>query len=62
MKNNIAAIRKRKNISQQELAKMVGCSHWWLNNIENGRRSPGLSLVMKISEKLEVTLNDIFLD
>jgi len=61
MKNRIATIRKNKKMSQQELAESVGCSYWWLNKIENGKRNPGLSLSIKIADKLNVTLNDIFL-
>lgn len=62
MKNNIAAIRKKKNLSQKELAEMVGISNWWLNHIENGKRNPSLSLILEIAKKLNVTPNDIFLN
>lgn len=61
MKNKIAVVRKRKKIPQKELAEMVGCSAFWLNKIENGKENPGLSLAIRIAEKLDVTLNDIFL-
>lgn len=62
MKNKIAFIRKSKNIQQKELAKKAGCSLYWLNKIENGKRNPGLELSIRIAEKLDVTLNDIFLE
>lgn len=61
MRNNIAALRKKKNISQKDFAQMVGISYWWLNHIENGKRDPSLKLVRKIADKLDVEPKDIFL-
>lgn len=61
MKNNIATIRKKRGLSQIQLAEKVGISHWWLSNIETGRRQPGLQLVLRLAEELGVTPNDIFL-
>lgn len=61
MQNNIADLRKEKGLSQKELAEKVGISHWWLNHIERGKRSPSLNLVLEIAKALNVTPNDIFL-
>lgn len=58
--NNIAAIRKKKGYSQKEFAEILGISYWWLNHIESGKRSPSLSLSIKIADELGVTPNDIF--
>lgn len=62
MQNKIAAIRKSKNIKQKDFAKTVGCSKFSLNKIENGKQNPSLALSNRIAEKLDVTLNDIFLE
>jgi putative transcriptional regulator len=62
VKNNIADIRKSKGISQRELAKEVGVSHWWLNHIERGKRNPSLVLAKNIADKLNISMKDIFLD
>jgi putative transcriptional regulator len=62
LKNNIAVIRKKKGISQKELAKSVGVTNWWLNHIESGKRNPSLVLAKNIAEKLNVSIKDIFLD
>ena len=59
MKNNIAAIRKQKGLLQKELAEKVGVSHWWLNNVENGKSRPGLQLLLRIANELGVTTNDL---
>jgi putative transcriptional regulator len=62
VKNNIAVIRKNKGISQKELAKSLGITHWWLNHIESGKRNPSLGVAKSIAEKLDVKISDIFLD
>ena len=59
MNNNIAAIRKQKGLLQKELAEKVGVSHWWLNNVENGKAQPGLQLLLRIANELGVTTNDL---
>ena len=59
MKNNIAKIRKQKGILQKDLAKQIGVSHWWLSNVENGIASPGLKLMIRISNALNVTLDEL---
>lgn len=62
LENNIAALRKKKGLSQAELADRVGITNWWLCNIETGRRQPGLQLVLRLAKELDVTPNDIFLN
>jgi len=59
MKNNIAAIRKQKGLLQKELAEKVGVSHWWLSNIENGIANPGLQLMIRIANTLDVTIDEL---
>lgn len=62
MKNNIAAIRKSKSISQKELAEMLGIGNDWLCDIEKGKGTPSLALAKNIADKLKVKMSDIFLD
>jgi DNA-binding XRE family transcriptional regulator len=62
LKNNIAAIRKNKGISQKELAEQVGIGNDWLCDIEKGKGTPSLALAKTIAEKLGVSMKDIFLD
>lgn len=59
--NNIAKLRKAKGYTQVGFAEAVNITHWWLNDIENGREQPGLNLSLRIADKLGVTLNDLFL-
>lgn len=62
LKNNISHLRKKKNMSQKELAEKVGVSHWWINHIESGKRKPSLGLSMMIAKELGVKIDDIFLE
>jgi putative transcriptional regulator len=62
VKNNIAAIRKSKGLSQKELAEMLGIGNDWLCDIEKGKGTPSLALAKSIADKLEVKISDIFSD
>lgn len=57
---NLRFLRKRKNLTQKELAELSGVSCNSIINYENGRRTdPPVSILMKIANALEVTLDDI---
>lgn len=59
MKENIATARKRKGISQIELAEKVGCTQTNISHIELGRQSPTPVLAKKIADILEMNVLDI---
>lgn len=59
MNNNIAAIRKQKGLLQKELAEKVGVRHWWLSEVESGKSTPSLQLLLRIANELGVTTNDL---
>lgn len=61
MKNNIAAIRISKNISQKELAERVGVGNEWLCRVEKGKGGT-TKLLKRIADELKVPMKDIFLD
>lgn len=51
----IKDIRKRKGLSQQELATISGISQTYLSQLEKGdRQSPTIDVLHKISEALEL--------
>lgn len=60
MQNNIKEIRERKKLTQKELAKLAGTTHWTINHIENGKRRPSTTMLERIAEALEVTVKDLF--
>ncbi len=53
---NIAKARKRRGLTGQELAKGTGLTLSYLSRIENGKQSPGLGFLRKVSEYLEIDL------
>ena len=48
--------RQEKGISQNQLAKLVGISQPYMNQIETGVRNPPLPTLMKICEILDISL------
>ncbi len=64
--NNIKDLRyKNGNMSQQQLADLVGCSRQTINALEKDRYSPSFLLVKKIALVFKVSIDDviqIFLD
>lgn len=56
----IQRLRGVRGITQEELAEMVGISRVYMGYIEQGRESPSLKLLMKLSKKLGVKVEDLF--
>jgi putative transcriptional regulator len=52
--------RVEKDLSQDELAKIVGVSRQTIGLIESGKYNPSLSLCVGICKALSRTLNDLF--
>ena len=48
--------REATGISQNRLAKLLGISQPYMNQIETGRRNPTLPLLMKICDILEISM------
>ena len=55
----IAECRKKKKMTQQELAEKLGVSDRTIGNWENGRNMPDLSLFKPLCMELDITLNDL---
>ncbi len=56
----IAENRKRKNMTQTELANILGVTDRAVSNWENGRRLPDPSLMLGLCSNLDITLNELF--
>ncbi len=56
----IKQIRKQKNITLDELSKRSGVSKTHINDIENNRKEPTLSIAVSIAKALDVQLTDLF--
>ena len=52
--------RKAKKISQEKLAKLTGLDRTFISLIENGKRSPTFSTILKICSALEILPSELF--
>jgi transcriptional regulator with XRE-family HTH domain len=52
--------RKAKEISQEKLAKLTGLDRTFISLIENGKRSPTFSTILKICSALEIRPSELF--
>jgi putative transcriptional regulator len=60
MKNSLKVERAIKDITQEELAKIIGVSRQAINSIELGKYVPSTILTLKLSRYFEKSVNDIF--
>ena len=60
MKNRLKIERAIKNLTQDDLAKLIGVSRQTINSIEKSRYVPSTVLALKISEVFEKAVNEIF--
>ncbi|MBM1218593.1 cupin domain-containing protein [Ponticoccus sp. SC2-23] len=52
--------RKVKGLTLKQLADAAGCSESLLSKIENGRATPSLKMLQKLSSGLEMTVGQMF--
>lgn len=61
MKNlKLKAARAAKDLSQKELADLVGVARQTINAIENGDYNPSIKLCVQICRTLDKTLDQLF--
>lgn len=60
MKNTIKVERAIKNITQADLADLIGVSRQTINTIESNKYVPSTVLALKISRVFGKPVNDIF--
>ncbi len=53
-------IRKERNISLEQLAKMTGISKSHLNYIEKQEKEPTLSVIIRIAKALNIEEKDLY--
>lgn len=57
----IALNRKKLNMTQQDLANLLDVSHKTISRWETGRHMPDLSMLIPLSERLEVSVHELLL-
>ena len=58
--NRLKVARAEKNISQGDLAKMVGVSRQTISSIENGQFNPTAKLALLLCIALDKKFEDLF--
>ncbi|BBO73123.1 transcriptional regulator [Desulfosarcina widdelii] len=56
----IKEIRKKRHLTQEQLAEKVGINPKYVSSIERGKENPTLDTFIKIAESLEVGIGDLF--
>jgi putative transcriptional regulator len=58
--NNIAKLRGKLKISQQDLADGIGVSRKTISTVETGRFTPSVVIALKLAAYFQVTVESIF--
>ena len=59
---NLTELRKKKNISQEELAKALDISQGAVSAYETGRWEPSIATIKKMSSILDCTVDELLKD
>ena len=60
IKNNLKELRLKNSLSQEELAESVGVSRQTIISIEKSVYQPTVTLALKLSKKLQVSVEKLF--
>ena len=58
--NTIKIQRAKKDLTQEQLALLVGVTRKTINTIEKGKYVPSTYLALKLSKALDVTVEELF--
>ncbi len=61
MQNRIAALRKERRITQEELGLAVGVTRQTIISLENGRYNASLLLAHKLARYFDTTIESLFI-
>lgn len=56
----LTELRKGRNLSQEELAELIGCSQSMIAHIEAGTKDPGKENKIKLAKFFGVTIDYLF--
>ena len=61
MENHIAALRKERRLSQEELAQAVGVSRQTITSLEVGKYTASLPLAFRLARDFGCAIEDLFI-
>lgn len=56
---HLRELRLRCNLTQTQLAEMIGSSHPFISNMERGLTLPGLAMLVRLAEALECNVSEL---
>ncbi|MDR6852902.1 putative transcriptional regulator [Sphingomonas sp. BE123] len=62
MNNRLRLLRAEANLSQGELARLLGVSRQTINAVETDKYDPSLPLALRMAKIFGVAVDEIFLD
>ena len=60
LSNTIKVQRAKKDLTQEQLAELVGVTRKTINTVEKGKYVPSTYLALKLAKVLEVTVEELF--
>lgn len=60
LRNHLKAHRAERQLTQAQLAAMIGVSRKTINTVENGVFVPSAVLALRLAAALETTVEDLF--
>jgi putative transcriptional regulator len=60
LNNTLKVQRAKKDLTQEQLADLVGVTRKTINTVENKKYIPSTYLALKLSQALEVSVEEIF--
>jgi putative transcriptional regulator len=61
LKNYLKVARAEKDLSQEELAKLVGVTRQTIGSIESGQYCPSALLAFRLAKKLQKRVDELFI-
>lgn len=59
LSENIKAVREMKNVTQTELAEMLGVNQTFISQIERGVRTPSVAALESIADALDCSVDGL---
>ena len=56
---NVAALRRDKGLSQEDLADAAGLRQAYLSGLEAGKRNPTVRTLVRLADALSVSIDDL---
>jgi putative transcriptional regulator len=61
MENLIRELRKSRNLSQEDVARLCDVSRQTINAIENNKYDPTLQLAFRLADILKTSVDELFI-